>query len=300
MMRKSESGQALVMVLLSLAVVLTLVLFILSRSITDVAVSSGQAESVRAFSAAEAGIEKALVIGTGSTSTSIGDASYSSTVSDFAKASYDFNYPAPLLSGDTMTTWFVAHDSDGNMICDSNLGYPCFTGNILRICWGNAGTSADTTTTPALELSVYYESTPGDIATVKIARAAFDPNSGRTTSNSFAAPDGGICQIEGTNFAFQKNITFSSLGIPSDSYQVQNGLIFARVRLFYNTDVAHAVGTSVNGSSSTLPSQGINVVSTGTAGQGTAQSNRRVSVFQGWPEFTFGGNSLFSASAITK
>src|SRR6185369_13919907 len=102
---RNESGQALVLVLLSLAVVLTLVLFILSRSITDVAVSSRQEESVRAFSAAEAGIEKSLVIGTGSTSV-IGDANYSSSVLSYAEGTQDLVYPINLSSGDTSTTWF--------------------------------------------------------------------------------------------------------------------------------------------------------------------------------------------------
>jgi Tfp pilus assembly protein PilX len=83
MTRKSQKGQALVLVLLSLSVVLTLVLFILSRSITDVAVSSKEEESARAFSAAEAGIERSLVVGSGNSS-DIGDAHYVASVTSFA------------------------------------------------------------------------------------------------------------------------------------------------------------------------------------------------------------------------
>ena len=80
-MEKRESGQALILVLLSLSVVLTLVLYVVSRSVTDVAVSSQQEESVRAFSAAEAGIEKTLVIGTGNaTPAPVGDSSYVSSI----------------------------------------------------------------------------------------------------------------------------------------------------------------------------------------------------------------------------
>jgi Tfp pilus assembly protein PilX len=293
-MRKDESGQALVLVLLSLAVVLTIVLFILSRSVTDVSVSSGQAESVRAFSAAEAGIETALVAGAGSNN--IGDASYTASVSDFAEGTPNFNYPGSLISGDTMTTWFVAHDSSGNIICNTSL--PCFTGNTLKVCWGNPGTSNGLVTTPAVEVSVYYEATPGDLSTVRIARAAFDPNASRISSNSFVAVDAGTCSINGTAYEFQKTITLSSLGIPESSYETQSGLILARIKLLYNTDIAHALATNVVGIpiSSLLPSQGQSIISTGTAGQ----SNRRISVFQGWPEFTFGGNSIYSPNSITK
>ncbi len=294
-MRKEESGQALVLVLLSLAVVLTIVLYILSRSITDISVSSGQAEAVRAFSAAEAGIEKTLVVGIGSGDT-IGDASYQASVSNFAEGSTDFNYPAPLVSGDTMTTWFVAHDSNGEVICD--LSHPCFTGNTLKVCWGNSGTSADSDTTPAIEVSIYYETTPGTKSTVKIARGAFDPNSVRRSSNSFASPDSGACKIGEINYAFQKTIILSDLSIPVGSYTVENGLVLARVRILYNADVAHIIATHVVGTpgTSVLPSQGHDIVSTGTAGQ----SNRKISLFQGIPEFTFGGSSIFSPSGVTK
>ena len=58
-----ESGQALLIVVLSLAVVLTVVLSILARSVTDIKLSTGSEESLRAFSAAEAGIERALIAG---------------------------------------------------------------------------------------------------------------------------------------------------------------------------------------------------------------------------------------------
>lgn len=117
---KRQSGQALVIVLLSLAVVLTIVLFILARSTTDIAVSSKSEEATRAFSAAEAGVENALVIGVGGSNLNLGNnASYTSTVTGFAENSPDFIYPVPMYSGDSMTTWFVSHDSNGNLACGS-------------------------------------------------------------------------------------------------------------------------------------------------------------------------------------
>ena len=58
-----EKGQALILVLLSLAVVLTVVLSVFSRSITDVSISSKENDAMRAFSAAEAGVEQVLVVG---------------------------------------------------------------------------------------------------------------------------------------------------------------------------------------------------------------------------------------------
>lgn len=292
---KYSSGQALVLVLLTLAVVLTLVLFVLSRSITDVAVSSRQEEGVRAFSAAEAGIERALVIGTGGSSL-LGDSSYSSTVTSVGEGTKVFNYPINLASGDSFTTWFSAHDTDGNLICDGT--HPCFTGDKIHVCWGKVGTASGTITTPALEVSVFYLTTLGDFSTIKIARAAFDPNSGRTVSNSFDTADSGACTIDGVSYAFQKTLQFSDLGIPIGSYQNPGGLEFIRTRMFYNSDQNHPIGIDVNfAADSVLPSQGQNIESTGTAGE----SNRRIEVFQSWPEVpSIFEYAVFSSTGLTK
>lgn len=293
-----ESGQALVLVLLSLSVVLTIVLFILSRSVTDISTSTGQADSVRAFSAAEAGIEKALITGSSATNITIGDATYSVDISNYSAGLATFNYPPTLLAGDSMTLWFVSHDDNGKIICGGS-DLPCFTGNTVKVCWGNPGTAAGTDMTPAVEASIYYETTPGVASTVRIARAVFDPNASRTSSNSFGTSDGGTCQIDGVNYAFQKTITLSSLGVTS--YNLTNGLLFARFRIFYNSDQGHLIGADVNfDGNSKLPSQGISIISTGSAGTEGGQSNRRVSVFQGWPEFPFSGMSIFSPYGITK
>jgi Tfp pilus assembly protein PilX len=291
---RNSRGQALVLVLLSLAVVLTLVLFILARSVTDVAISSREEEAIRAFSAAEAGVEKALVIGTNSGS---GDTfSYSANVSNFAEGTREFAYPINLSSGDTATIWFVAHDTDGNVTCTA--GTPCFTGSNLKVCWGKSGTGAGTATTPAVELSVFFESSPSDSTTAKIARATFDPNSGRRATNAFGAPDSGTCTVGGETFQFQKTIDLSTLGIGAGSYGTQGGLQFGRLRMLYNSDLSHKVGFSVNlAGDSVLPSQGLNVDSEGAAGE----SNRRLSVFQGWPEApSVLDYSVYSSTGLTK
>ena len=294
-MRKNESGQALVLVLLSLAVVLTLVLFVLARSVTDVAVSSRSEEAVRAFSAAEAGIEQALIVGAGTSST-IGNASFTSSVTEFASAEQAFTYPLSLSAGDTSTIWFVEHDSSGNTVCNGS--NPCFTGRNLKVCWGKEGTSASSATTPAIELSVFYEATPGNPATARIARAAFDPYTARPTANNFASSDLGTCTINGETFAFHKSIDLSTLGIAAGVYNVQNGLQMAKVRMFYNTDTSQKVGFDASAVGNTLlPSQGLIADSSGTAGQ----SSRRLTVFQSWPEVpSVFDYAVFSSSGISK
>lgn len=272
-------GQALVLVLLSLAVVLTLVLFILSRSVTDIAVSSREKDSVRAFSAAEAGVEQSLIVGASSGTVSIGDATYKANVSSLAAGTKNFISPLKFNAGEVSTLWFVAHDNDGNIVC--NASFPCFKGTSMKICWGDPGTASDSETTPAVELSIIYTSTPGDYSTTKIARGVFDPNPNRRLSNLFSAPNVGTCTIGSQTFAFQKFINFSSLSIPMSAYNSENGLQLAHLRFFYNTDKAQPAAIDVNfAGNSVLPSQGLLIDSSGFSGQST----RRISVFQGWPE----------------
>src|SRR3972149_3579112 len=294
---RTDSGQALLLVLLSMAVVLTVILSILSRTIADVSVTSREEEALRAFSAAEAGVEQALIVGANIGPTTIGDASFSANVSSYSAGSQEFANPVPVAAGESVIFWFVAHDpSTGDYIC--NAQYPCFTGRQLKICWGNSGTAPGSATTPAIEVSTFYANTPGDYSTVRIARETSDPNATRRTSNNFSAPDAGTCTISGETFEFGETIDLAALGVPAGSYGVQNGLQFAKVRLLYSTDTSHSVGINVNFPGNTLlPSQGLRIESSGISGE----SNRKINVFQGFgePPPVFDG-AIFSPGGITK
>jgi hypothetical protein len=293
---KRESGQALLLVVLSLAIVLTIILSILSRSITDIAVTTRSEEAMRAFSAAEAGVEQALVIGT-DIGGAIGDSNFSAKVSGFAQGTKEFANPAGALAGESVLFWFVAHNSTtGEIECTAS--NPCFTGSQFKICWGESGTGAGNPTTPAIEVSIFYAATPGSLGTTRIARATYDPNTTRRTANNFLAPDGGTCTTGGESFQFQKIIDLTSLGVPSGSYSAQNGLQFAKVRLFYNTDVTQPVGIDVNqAGNGLLPSQGLKIESTGQSGE----SNRKINVFQGFGEVPpIFDSVVFSPGGLTK
>lgn len=274
---RNSAGQALVLVLLSLAVVLTLVLFILARTVTDIAVSTTEEEAIRAFSAAEAGIEKALVIGAGGVG-SVGDANFSASVTGYAEGTRNFNYPVDLASGDTATIWFARHLDDGTLT-------PSFTGDSVKVCWGKPGTPSDAAETPAIEFSIFY-----DDGAVKIGRSALDPNSGRTAANSFTSVPGRDCDIDGTDYAFWSDINLDAL-----SGGTTEGLLFGKLRMFYNSNQSQIAGFSVTGGN--LPSQGLNIDSSGTAGG----ANRRLEVFQAWPEPpTIFDSAVFSPGGLIK
>lgn len=296
----NEAGQAVLIVLLSLSVVLVVVMYILSRSITDISLSTKDENAMRAFSAAEAGIEKALV--TGSTGPlEIGDASFNASVTDFAAGQASVVYPVSLKSGELATFWFVEHDSDGNLVCDAT--HPCFSGNRFVLCWGDPDTSDSLATTPAIELTVYYTTTPLDMTTLQVARGTYDVNAARRDTvaipNHFDAATNVACTIAGQDFQFRKGLYFHTtnpnLGVPNS--ETQGIVLYATVKMLYNTSVGHKIGLSIISSTSPLPSQGSLIDSLGSYGG----ANRRISVYQLHPVvppiFT---NVLYSGTGITK
>lgn len=283
-------GQTLLLILLSMSVVLVVVLSIVARSITDVAISSREEEAIRAFSAAEAGIEQALIIGVGTSNVSLGNASFSSSVTETGRGESFFNYPSPIYSGESATFWFVDHDEDGNATC-SDAESNCFTGTSMTVCWGEPGTVINDSKAPAIETSVVYAVIAGDYATLRIFRDTADPYLGRMSSNSFGGvtSSAGNCVIDGERYQFSKTIILSALP------HALNNLQYAKVRMFYNDTKAHKVGVQVVGG--TLPLQGTKIESSGQAGD----ANRKVEVFQmiGETPGVF-DNVLFSGGGISQ
>ncbi len=292
---KNTSGQALLLVLLGMSVILTIALSILSSSVTDIKITTNEQDALRAFSAAEAGVEKALIAG-GSTSGIIGGSNFSATFSSGSSSGTSYSYPTNLSSGDTATVWLVNHGTDESLVCDGS--HPCFTGRTVKICWGAPGTPAASATTPAMEASIFYAATPGDYSTIRIARAPYDPNGGRLASNSFTTSDAGTCTVGSNSFAFQKTIDLATLGVPAGSYNVANGLQMLRIRLLYNTNTPQPLGIDTNFAGNTnLPPQAVSIESTGTSGEAT----RKVQVLKNYADLppVFDG-AVFAPPDIVK
>lgn len=292
-----SSGQALLIVLLIMAVVLTIGLSVASRSVTDITVSQKEEDAARAFSAAEAGVEQALK-GSTTLSGSFGNnSSYNvGTAMGVVTAGTDFVSPDLVSAGESVTLWFVSHAGDGSLICDSS--NPCFTGDQLKVCWGESGTALDSNA-PAMEFSALYTTASKDYSTAKIGRVAYDPFAGRTDSNGFTKGSDGTCTIQNQNFQFSKTIKLSDLGAaPRSPATDDKGPQLARIRLFYNSDKSHRVGVVSLDNNALLPQQGIKIVSKGQSGSAT----RKIEVTQLHadlpPVFDFG---VFSGTGgITK
>ena len=252
-----SSGQALLLVLLGMAVTLTIVMSVVSRSVTDISISSENVESTRAFSAAEAGVEQSLIIGGNSSDSTVG---YIANVTDIAEGETTYNIGS-LEAGETATVWFVSHDTNGNLLpCGPDS--PCYSGRV-KVCWGDTPQSL-TGTTPALEIIVYYDTgsgslgSPPNFGNVRVARFTADAFATRRDQNRFDAEDRWwFCTIADKEYQFSRTFDTSSFYRP----------LFAKLKLLYNTDKAHGIGVSAL--DGTFPSQGIKIESVGSSGNAT-------------------------------
>lgn len=287
-----QSGQALLLVVLSMATISTLVLSVISRSISDIAITSQDEESLKAFSAAEAGIEQVLIASQPQSITGVvsnqgqsGQTSYDAQVSGFPTSTSEYVYPAEILAGDTASIWLVSHNAQDRPTCS---GLPCYTASQLTLCWGKSGTSASSSTTPAVLVRTYYQSG----SRIRTVQTALDPNAGRIGASKFTlAGSCPISSISGQSFAFGSVISFASI----PNYTTAGTLKAISVRMLYNnqsqTLAARAGGAGI------LPSQGRQISSTGISGA----ASRKVEVYALYPDIppVFSA-ALFSGGGITK
>jgi len=255
---KSNSGQALLVILLIMAVVLTIGLATISRSITDIKISEQTEDSARAFSAAEAGIENYLATG----GTSTGDLGTGVSVQAFPGSllspdSLTFLYPIQINQNEVATIWLSTYEKTTGVYTTQTYSNP------ITVAWGNPG--ADT---PALEVTFYYNNSG-----IKVAKFMFDPDVDR--SNNFCKTDYSYCPGEITNFS-TSGVTYGDQELHFSAGIRTTGLpnmYFARLRLLYAGSTAHFIGF---GATSALPKQGDKIAAVGTSNQAT----RKVEVYR--------------------
>lgn len=275
---EATNGQALLIIILVMAVVLTIALSLVSRTVSDISISKKEDDSSRAFSAAEAGVEQALLKGTGATTPFSGNItsldSFTASTTPMSSGGTEYAMPLLLAAGETAPVWLVNHADDGSLTCSA--AKPCFTGNKLKVCWGAKDTNASATTTPAVEISLVYLTSDTDLSTTKIARGAYDPYSARPDSNSFTKGSEGSCTIGTQAYEFSRTVDLAVLGVLiRPDVASRRGPQYLRFRMLYSTDQSHPAGLSIVGAGA-FPLQGSKVVSAGTSGSAT----RSLEVYQ--------------------
>lgn len=282
-MKKYNSGQTLLIILLVMAVVLTIGLSVISRSITNIRISQEQEESARVFSAAEAGIEEALKqnLAVGNSLTDeVGGISYQvSAVAQGGGTTFIFPHPEGFKAGDTQTLWLVGHDEDTDELDPSTV----YSGLTVEVYWGNEGQGADTETTPALEATLIYKDTDDEFKTFK---ETYDPNGGRAAASNFGSAEVGSYPLsvdeETYNFSFK-----GTIDIRETPYAL-------RLKLLYNSDERQKIGVSGAG---TFPLQGKCYESNATATEtGITRKVRQCQFYKSLPAiFDY---VLFSESSL--
>lgn len=308
----NQSGQALIIILLAMSITLTLVLSSVSRSITDVEITDSEEESLRAFSAAEAGVEQALLTFTQQGSIPPGGESriledqiqtetkYEATiVQSSVGAAYE--YPREILPGETATFWFTGRNEDGDLTCDNN---SCVRTPQIYVCFGDSDVTYSPL--PAVEVQFYYDDTSSnsnnppdsiaanDYSTIKTTTFGFDTASIRPTPNNFATAGGcSIAGITGYQFGTDINLNTDTTCNPSRAC-----MIAVKVKSLYTTDpLPIAVAAEPGSSQPNLPAQGIVINSVGTSGQSTRQLNVQYS-FTSIPSIF--NNTVFSGGSLEK
>lgn len=276
-----EKGQALLIVILIMVVSLTVGLSIASKTITNLRTSNEEENSQRAFSAAEAGIEKALKLGTGSTGGFNNASNFSVTSSPVSGKWLIFNEGNPIEQNEGVDVWYYFHKDDGSI---DYLAPHVDPGSYFNVYWGRVSEACNNSA--AIEVIVVMGTSASD-ATTK--RFAFDPCS---RGNNFATPEtypgsnGSYFVVDNQTFRYKTPVSFSLNGL--NVIMVRVVPLYARTPLSIST--YNPSDKSLGGVN--LPEQGKRIDSTGQAG-GTV---RKISVFQGYPklpsEFFY---SLFKA-----
>jgi hypothetical protein len=266
-----QSGQILLIVVLSMVVALSVSLSIASRTISNLRISKQNEESQRAFQAAEAGLERAVrqVYSGGNT----GEFSESLTNNaDFAVDIQPERGNMQLNGGDYIER------AIGLDVWMSN--YPDYStpyNGRVRLYWGNASqvcNGSGDLYPSALEVLLIY----GDRENPQLMREVFDPCSSRI-------PGAIAAQVGSQNHL---GTTYQYSAVFPNSGSMNNGLLFKVIPIFNSTRMGIA---SITGGD--IPIQGSVITSTGKSGDAV----RRIKYFQSYPQIP---NELFPYAIVSQ
>lgn len=300
-----QAGQVVLILVLVMTVALAIGISVIQRSLSDISTSTSVEQSSRAFSAAEAGIEKALR----------GDYSplvdFSADNNSRANVTQNLNPPLPaentrqdpleyppLAKEETAHVWLADPNANLHTCSASDV---CYKQPTIDVYWGDS--AADQA---ALELTlVYYDGSKyvnrkwylDDAATTRNPDNNFDVSadcSGNLKPLGFTA----TYQCKKT-LGDSTCINRSGVSCSNNASLPTSGMMLIRTRLLYNNSsqpfAVQAVGNC--GADCSIPPQANILVSTGTSGK----AQRKIRLFQidkvVPPYFDY---AVFSAGAINK
>jgi Tfp pilus assembly protein PilX len=274
-----RKGQALIVVLMILAVTTAVGLSVVSRTTTEVAISNTQEESTQALSAAESGIEKVLSGDLSQTSVTTTESSHQYLGTTPLPPATNINLPGNIKSGEGATLHLVSNFQNTTTYAGG------FTGN-FNVCWGDPTLIA--TEVPAVQLDLYsYRS-----GSYRVSSIGYDLNSrGGFSSNQIVSGNTTSSCPTDKRYAYARPITFSQF----PGFLAGDNPLIVRMKLFYNQNTSHYVGVLAT-SGGNFTSQGNTYSVRGISGS----TSRKIEVDQGNPEpLPIFDNALFSGVGIT-
>lgn len=254
--RNSQKGQILLIVVLAAVVSLTVGLSAVSRSITNTNVTTEEANSQKALSAAEAGVEQLIKQKNPATLANelSDDSGFSAEATPVEGYQFKLNGGNQVLKDDGADIWLTTYP---------NFGGTPWTGTI-RIFWNDNGGGCGTTgsnVNPAIEV-VYIS---GNRTTPNMTRVAYDRCQSR--GNGFINPPSGMSAQARTTDGNEYSQAFD--------LNISQGYIIRVIPLYANAVMGARVLAGPG-----FPSQGHIIDSVGTSGN----TKRSVRVFKGYPK----------------
>lgn len=286
--KRTQAGQALLIVVLIMVIVLTVSLAIVARTITNLRTTNDDDNSQQAFSAAEAGIDRAIKSNcinpsdcpdaiTGSFTTDKNKSvSYTTSVTPLAGVNsfYVRGKGAQIEEDQGADVWLSQYDPDPTK------RYTNPQSGTVTIYWGRYG--EDACSTAALEIIAIT----GDKTNPIMKRYTIDPCDARRGTNGFCpkntVPDcltisnGSSFPDDSGYFNYSTSLTFS------DS---SKGILLRIIPLYTNTILGAKGICQPSGACDPFYSQGKQIESIGTVGiPGSSQTKRKITYFQGYAE----------------
>lgn len=263
---KSQNGQILLIVVLAAVVSLTVGLSAISRTITNTRVTTEEANSQKALSAAEAGVEELvnnapLLAEGGFEGPKLlsNNSSFLATADPVDGTQFLVSDGSEVLKDDGADIWFSKYPDFGDP------GGGRWSG-VLTVLWNNndgCGVSGNQTVNPAIEVVIIQGTNKNNPS---MTRSVYDP-CGRINNSSFTNVGNRRVIVDGQNYDFDNGVNITVPSAP------QGPGFIARVIPLYANAVMGAKG------STGLPAQGFVIDSVGSSGD----TKRTVRVFRGFP-----------------
>jgi hypothetical protein len=258
----SQQGQALLLVVLVLIISMTIGLSVATRSITNVRTSSEEQDSQRAFSAAEAGIERAINSSNSGTIASpiqidTNAQIKSLTVGQLSGNQILINNGTIVSRDDGVDIWLVNHKADGTP------NYASTWNGDITIYWGSSADTCSSSLNNNTMAAIEVVTITGTDTAPASHHYYFDPcttgSPTRVSTNSFT---GAVSAAnDWTDFRYKGTIS-----------SISSGLLLRIIPLYADTRLG------VKGNA--LPVQGSIIESTGTSGD----ASRKIVTFKGYPK----------------